>query len=362
MKKEQWYRLGIFNGKKRNNFPYLVDMHIDYLRVSVTDRCNLRCIYCNPLGDCGLIQRDEILTFEEIRRIVRLFAQCGISKVRLTGGEPLVRRNIVRLVRQLATVDGIEELALTTNGVFLEPVAAELKDAGLSRVNISIDSLEAENYKRITGFDLLQKVISSIHKAIEVGLMPVKINTVVLRGINEQDVVGLAQLSVEMPVAVRFIEYYPTSESADPGSPVRRSPLSCLPTGRRGGEDGFFVPNSYVRRSIESKFGPLAATVMAKGNGPAVYFRIKGAVGTIGFISGRTTVFCHLCNRLRLTSDGRVKPCLYSAQYYDLKKLIRAGAADEAVLALLEKIIAEKHRYTRLNSPAGQLSMRNVGG
>ena len=317
-------------------------MRIDYLRVSVTDRCNLRCIYCNPLGDCGLIQRDEILTFEEIHRIVRLFAQCGISKVRLTGGEPLVRKNIVQLVRQLTTVGGIEELALTTNGVFLEPVAAELKDAGLSRVNISVDSLEAENYKRITGFDLLQKVTGSIRKAIEVGLMPVKINTVVLRGINEQDVTSLAQLSVEMPVAVRFIEYYPTSESAGLGS--------------------FFVPNSRVRRSIESKFGPLAAAVMAKANGPAVYFRIKGAVGTVGFISGRTTVFCHLCNRLRLTSDGKLRPCLYSARHYDLKKLIRAGAADEAVLALLRKIIVEKHRYTRLNSPAGQFSMRNVGG
>ena len=317
-------------------------MRIDYLRVSVTDRCNLRCIYCNPMADCGFIKRSEILRFEEIHRIVRLFAQCGISKVRLTGGEPLVRRNIVQLVRQLTTVGGIEELVLTTNGVFLEPVAAELKDAGLSRVNISVDSVEAENYKRITGFDLLQKVTSSIRKAIEVGLMPVKINTVVLRGINEQDVAGLAQLSVEMPVAVRFIEYYPTSESANLGS--------------------FFVPNSRVRRSIESKFGPLAATVMAKANGPAVYFRIKGGVGTVGFISGRTTVFCHLCNRLRLTSDGKVRPCLYSAHHYDLKKLIRAGAADEVVLTLLKKIITEKHRYTRLNSPAGQFSMRNVGG
>ncbi len=317
-------------------------MHIDYLRVSVTDRCNLRCIYCNPLGDCGLIQRNEILTFEEIHRIVRLFAQCGISKVRLTGGEPLVRKNLVQLVWKLAATDGIEELALTTNGVLLKSVAAELKDAGLSRVNVSVDSVKRENYQRITGFDFLENVTKGIYKAIEVGLTPVKINTVVLKGINEQDVVGLAQLSVETPVAVRFIEYYPTSESANLGS--------------------FFVPNSQVRRSIESKFGPLAATVMAKANGPAVYFKIKGAAGTVGFISGRTTVFCHLCNRLRLTSDGKVRPCLYSAHHYDLKNLIRAGAADEVVLALLKKIIAEKHRYTRLNSPAGQFSMRNVGG
>jgi len=317
-------------------------MRIDYLRVSVTDRCNLRCIYCDPMADCGFIKRSEILRFEEIHRIVGLFAQCGINKVRLTGGEPLVRKNIVQLVWELAAIAGIEGLALTTNGVFLEPVAAELKAAGLSRVNISVDSMERENYKRITGFDFLQKVMKGIRKAIEVGLMPVKINTVVLRGISEQDIVGLAQLSMEMPVAVRFIEYCPTSKSPKLGS--------------------FFVPNSEVRKSIESKFGPLAATVMGNANGPAVYFKIKGGAGTVGFISGRTTVFCHLCNRLRLTSDGKVRPCLYSAHHYDLKELIRAGAADETVMALLEKIIAEKHKYTRLNSSAVQFSMRNVGG
>jgi len=317
-------------------------MRIDYLRVSVTDRCNLRCIYCNPLGDCGLIQRDEILTFEEIHRIVGLFAECGISKARLTGGEPLVRKNIVALVEKLAAIAGIRKLALTTNGVLLEPVAAELKAAGLSRVNVSVDSAERGNYQRITGFDFLEKVIRGIYKAIEVGLTPVRINTVVLRGINEQDVAALAQLSVEMPIAVRFIEYCPTNNSTKPGT--------------------FFVPNSQVRRSIESRFGPLAATVVPNANGPAVYFRIKGAAGAIGFISGRTTVFCHLCNRLRLTSDGKVRPCLYSAHHYDVKELVRGGADDEAVRDLLEKIISEKSNYTKLNSPAVEFSMRNVGG
>ena len=317
-------------------------MRINYLRVSVTDRCNLRCIYCNPLGDCGLIERDEILTFEEIHRIVGLFAECGISKVRLTGGEPLVRKNIVHLVRELAAIAGIEDLALTTNGVLLETMAEELKAAGLNRVNVSVDSVERENYKRITEFDLLEKVTKGIYKAIEVGLMPVKINTVVLKGINEQDVAALARLSVEMPIAVRFIEYCPTSKSAKPGR--------------------FFIPNSQVRRSIESRFGPLAAAVMANANGPAVYFKIKGAAGTVGFISGRTTVFCHLCNRLRLTSDGKIKPCLYSAYHYDVKEFIRGDADDEQILALMKKIIAEKHRYTKLNSPAVEFSMRNVGG
>jgi cyclic pyranopterin phosphate synthase len=317
-------------------------MSVDYLRISVTDRCNLRCIYCHPLGGCDFIERKEILRFEEICRIVRLFVGCGISKVRLTGGEPLVRKNTVALVKKLAATAGIEELALTTNGVFLEQMAGELKAAGLRRVNISVDSLERENYKRITGFDFLEKVTRGIYKAIEVGLTPVKINTVVLKGINEQDVAALAQLTVEMPIAVRFIEYCPTDKDTSPASD--------------------FVPNSRVRRIIEHNFGPLSAAITTDNNGPALYFRIKNSAGAIGFISGRTTVFCHLCNRLRLTSDGKVRPCLYSAHHYDIKELIRNGADDERILALLERIIAEKHRYTKLNSPAGQFSMRNVGG
>ena len=317
-------------------------MHIDYLRVSVTDRCNLRCIYCNPLGDCGLIERDEILTFEEIHRIVGLFAECGISKVRLTGGEPLVRSNIIRLVHKLAAITGVEELSLTTNGVLLEPAAAELKAAGLSRVNVSVDSLRREGYRLITGFDLLEKVTKGIYKAMEIGLTPVRINTVVLKGINEQDVAALAQLSVETPIAVRFIEYCPTNNSTKPGR--------------------FFVPNSRVRRSIESRFGPLSAAMMANANGPAKYFKIKDSAGCVGFISGKSTSFCQSCNRLRLTSNGKIRPCLYSAHHYDIKKLIRNGADDERILALLERIIAEKHRYTKLNSPTEEFSMCSVGG
>ncbi|MHC4571077.1 MAG: GTP 3',8-cyclase MoaA [Planctomycetota bacterium] len=317
-------------------------MSIDYLRVSVTDRCNLRCIYCNPLGDCGFISRREILRFEEIQRIVGLFAECGISKVRLTGGEPLVRKNIVTLVEKLAVTAGIKELSLTTNGVLLGQMADELKAAGLGRVNISVDSVERESYKHITGFDLLEKVTKGIYKAIEVGLTPVKINTVVLKGINEQDVPALAQLSIEMPIAVRFIEYCPTDKNT--------------------AANGFFVPNSRIRRIIESKFGPLTAAIMPNANGPAVYFKIKDSSGCVGFISGKSAFFCQSCNRLRLTSDGKVRPCLYSAHHCDLKELIRSGADDEQILALMKNIIAEKHAYTKLSSPAVEFSMRNVGG
>jgi cyclic pyranopterin phosphate synthase len=317
-------------------------MRIDYLRISVTDRCNLQCIYCNPLPDSNFLERGEILRFEEIERLVRLFVGCGISRIRLTGGEPLVRRNIVSLVGRLAAAAGVKELLLTTNGVSLEQMAGELKRAGLKRVNVSLDSPVRETYERITGLDALGKVMGGIHKAIEVGLTPMKINTVVLRGVNESDTPALAALSLEMPVTVRFIEYCPTDKEAD----VER----------------FFVPNSCVRRRIEEKFGKLAATAAADSNGPAVYFRISGGLGNIGFISGKTTYFCHRCNRLRLTSDGKVKPCLYSDVHYDLKKLIRGGADDERIVGLIKEIMAEKHLYTKLNSFRQSFLMRNVGG
>jgi len=220
-------------------------MSIDCLRVSVTDRCNLRCVYCHPLPDCGLIEREEILEFGEIVRIVRLFAECGIKKIRLTGGEPLLRRDIVRLVRELTAIKGIEELSATTNGVFLEKLAPELKTAGLHRVNISIDSIERETYERITGFDMLAGVIEGIYRAIDVGLTPVKINSVIIKGLNdsEEQITALAGMSVDLPLSVRFIEYCPTN------------------TGTRPATD--YVPNAAVRAVIERKYGALCHTVIS---------------------------------------------------------------------------------------------------
>jgi len=316
-------------------------MSVNYLRISVTDRCNLQCIYCHPLGGCDFIERKEILRFEEIHRIVGLFVRCGIRKVRLTGGEPLVRKNIVHLVRELADIAGIEELALTTNGVLLEALAARLKAAGLQGVNISVDSAERESYKRITGFDLLPKVTKGIYKAIEVGLAPIKLNTVVIRDVNVSQIPALAQMSLYLSVAVRFIE--------------------CCPTSKHIKLANAYIPNSEVRRIIERRFGPLSPVLVRDTDGPALYFRLKNSAGTIGFISSRSSVFCQKCNRLRLTSDGKVSPCLYSAHHYDVKKLIRAGASDREVLDLLKKILHEKSRFTKLNSPAPEFSMRNIG-
>ena len=319
-------------------------MSVDYLRISVTDRCNLRCIYCNPLGDCGCIAPREILRFEEIERIARLFAECGINKFRLTGGEPLVRKDIVRLVAKLATIPNIDDLALTTNGVLLAPLAVPLKAAGLQRINISVDSAERESYKQITGFDLLPKVTKGIHKAIEAGLEPVKINSVIIKGLNdsEEQILALAAMSVDLPVTVRFIEYCPTGQYTNPESD--------------------YLPNRDVRSIIERKYGPLSSVVMEHSPGPALNFKFRDSAGAVGFISGRSSIFCRSCNRLRLTSDGKIKPCLYSAHTYDLKKLIRGQASDRQIRDLLKRIISEKGNYTKLNSLKEGFSMCKVGG
>jgi cyclic pyranopterin phosphate synthase len=262
--------------------------------------------------------------------------------VRLTGGEPLVRKDIVRLVWKLASIPGIEDLSMTTNGVLLEHAASELKDAGLKRINISLNSLERHYYRQITGFDALSQVIAGRYKAIEVGLTPVKINCVVIKDINLSQVPALAEMSIHFPVSVRFIEYCPTGNQTEPAN--------------------YYVPNSEVRKIVESRFGLLSGIVLPDASGPAMYFKIDGSTGTIGFISGRSSIFCHRCNRLRLTSDGKIMPCLYSSNYYDLKKLIRSRDADQTIIALVRKVIRDKNRHTRLTVATRAFSMQNIGG
>ena len=317
-------------------------MNVDYLRVSVTDRCNLRCIYCNPLGDHGLREREGILDFDEIHRVVRLCAECGIRKVRLTGGEPLVCRNIADLVGRLAQVAGIEDLSLTTNGVFLGPMAAQLGAAGLKRVNISLDAVDRQCYQRMTGFDLLPQVLDGLHKALEVGLAPVRLNCVVMKDRNLAQVIPLVEMALRLPVSVRFIEYCPTS--------------------RVTGRPGDYVPNTEIRRIIEARFGPLQSVTVPSAGGPAVYAQMEGAAGAIGFISGRSEVFCHACSRLRLSSDGKIKPCLHADQCYDVRLLLRGGADDDRIRDLIQRAIGEKTRYTRITSTAEDFLMQSIGG
>jgi len=296
------------------------------------------------LGDCGLFEHKEILRFEEIERIAGLFTACGISKIRLTGGEPLVRKDIVGLVGNLAAIPAIDSLSLTTNGVLLEGLAGQLKAAGLQRVNISVDSAQRDSYKNITGFDLLPKVTKGIHEAIEAGLAPVKINSVIIKGINdsEEQVAALAEMSIRLPLTVRFIEYCPTGKHTNPASD--------------------YLPNIEIRSIIESKYGQLSSVVEGHSHGPALNFKIKDSAGAIGFISGRTSTFCCSCNRLRLTSNGKLMPCLYSSHTYNLKKLVRSGASEKVMLDLLKRIISEKGNYTKLNSLKNGFSMNKVGG
>ncbi len=317
-------------------------MTVDYLRISVTDRCNLRCVYCNPLGGRNFIEHKEILRFEEIYDIVRFFVKCGIKKVRITGGEPLVRKNILHLIRLLSSIEQLRDLSLTTNGVLLGSMARELKDAGLKRINISLDSAHRQCYRDITGFDLFDQAADGIDKAIEAGLSPVKINSVIIKGINDSQILPLAKLSMDLPVVVRFIEYCPTGKHTKPETD--------------------YISSAQIRNIIESEFGALSSFLTPMSNGPALYYKTKNSHGTIGFISGRTSMFCQSCNRLRLTSDGKVKPCLYSERDYDLKELIRNAADDETILRMLKKIIAEKSNYTKLNAPVRSFSMRKIGG
>jgi len=205
-----------------------------------------------------------------------------------------------------------------------------------------VDSAERESYKQITGFYFLSRVRRGICRAIEVGLAPVKINSVIIRGINESQIPALAQMSICLPVMVRFIEYCPTCKYTKPASD--------------------YVPSTEVREILERKFGPLSDILVDGANGPALYLRIRDSAGIIGFISGRSSTFCQRCNRLRLTSDGKVRPCLYTAYYYDIKKLIRSGAGDQQVRDLLKKIVMEKSYYTRLNPPLEEFSMQSIGG
>jgi GTP 3',8-cyclase len=317
---------------------------IDYLRVSVTNKCDLKCIYCHPLSDSALRKHRDILNTDEILRIIKLFLKCGIKRVRLTGGEPLLRNDIVQLVNQLASTEGIEDLSITTNGVRLESMAYDLKAAGLQRINISVDSLNREVFKTITGFDVLENVTKGIQKAIEAGLNPVKINSVIVKGVNsgKEEIIPLAKMSIDLPVTVRFVEYYPTSKYSD--------------------LDMGFVPNMEIRKIIEREFGSIDNTSEIKGYGPAQNFKIQNSAGAIGFISGRSLMFCDKCNRIRLSCDGKIKPCLYSTKQYDIKQLLNNDAGDENILSLFRNIIHEKNNYNKKTKPLEEFSMQSIGG
>jgi len=292
---------------------------INYLRISVTDRCNLRCIYCMPAEGVPLMSHQDILTYEEIYSITRAAAELGINKVRLTGGEPLVRSGLTELVKMLAQIKAIDEISLTTNGTLLSRYAAELKQAGLKRVNISLDTLKSGKFRLITRGTLnLSDVLEGIEAARSVGLNPVKLNMVVMSGINDDELLDFAAKTINEEWHVRFIEFMPINSSAS-----------------------YFVSVSDMRRRLEL-LGQLKPCLPSVGNGPAKYFRFPHARGTIGFITPVSEHFCFHCNRLRLTADGRLRSCLLADNEVDLKPPLRGGIPSAGLKRLIEAAVADK--------------------
>jgi cyclic pyranopterin phosphate synthase len=292
---------------------------INYLRVSVTDRCNLRCRYCMPADGVALSGCRDVLTLEEIARLVACAAGLGVNKVRLTGGEPLVRKGLVKLVERIREIAGIAEIALTTNGILLSGHAGELKAAGLDRVNISLDTMNPRKFRYITRRGDLDRVREGIGAALAAGLAPVKLNMVVMKGFNDDEVLDFARLTLERPLHVRFVELMPIGESDREG----------------------FLPLSLVRERIAGHFG-LIPRKNVPGNGPAEYCAIPGAMGSIGFIAAMSHRFCNHCNRLRLTTDGKLRPCLQKEAEVDVMPLLRNGADDGALREAFRRAAAAK--------------------
>ena len=306
---------------------------IDYLRISLTDRCNFRCVYCMPADGVCSMGHDEILRIEEIERLVRVAAGLGIRSVRLTGGEPLVRKGVVDLVDAITDIPGIENVSMTTNGVLLPAMIDDLRAAGLSRVNISLDTLDPDQFRTITRVGRLEDTLAGIDAALAAGLNPVKVNAVAVRSL-EQNFLAFAKLSIDRPLHVRFIEYMPVGDtSEDAGTGWGKGDV--IPSGE--------LSQPINRRAVAAGLPSLRAAGAAKplGWGPARYFEFPGARGSVGFISPLSRHFCSECTRLRVTADGKVRPCLFSDTEYDVRAALRAGD-DGAVRAVLLRALGAK--------------------
>ena len=293
----------------------VLDVQINYLRISLTDHCNLRCVYCMP-EDMVFRPNADLLQDTELLTLVEMFAGLGFDKIRLTGGEPTVRAHVVDLVRGIASTPGIRKLTMTTNGVLLARLARSLKEAGLQRVNISVDTLDPQKFHRLTRWGKLEDVWTGIQAAEEVGLTPVKLNAVVVRGYNETDVVDLSRLTIDHPWQMRFIEMMPFAGATD------------LQTGQ-------IVTAQEMQTRIEAALGPLEPANNGELDGEARIFHIPGAQGDIGFISSVTNPFCAACTRARLTADGRLRLCLLREGEVDLLTPLRAGASQSELRQII---------------------------
>lgn len=311
---------------------------INYMRISVTDRCNLRCFYCQPQKNFYFIPHQEIFTYEEILRLVKIALDIGITRFRITGGEPLLRRNLPQFIKSLIELDKSEDVSLTTNGLLLSKYIDELWEAGLRRLNISLDTLDQKKYTEITGGGDLNQVLRGLNQALKKGFSPIKINVVLLKDLND-DLTPFIDLANRLPVHVRFIEL------------MEFSPVEDL-----------FVSCTDARLRLAA-YGLVEEAEPPKGAGPARYYKLKGMKGTIGFICPYTEHFCSSCNRLRVSADGKLKPCLFSDWSEDLKKPLREGATDEEIKALILRALSKKpeSRFEAGGKVKGK-GLREVGG
>ena len=325
------------------------------LRISVTDRCNFRCTYCMPLDDYDWLDKSEVLTFEEITRLARLFIQLGVEKIRLTGGEPLARRDLEQLVKSLSDLDGLRDLCLTTNGSTLAEKAQALKAAGLRRLNVSLDSLKPDRFRRITKRGDLQKVLDGLFVAKEHGFSPIKLNAVIERGVNDDEIIDLVTFSLEHGFAIRFIEFMDVGNA-------------------NHWQSDTIVPKQEILDIINTRF-PLREIGRKGGSAPSVDYQCVGGSGDIGVIASVTEPFCASCTRARLTADGRLVTCLFANTGHNLKVLLRGGVSDDRLLDVLQQVWLQRtdryseERLAALRSGAGydpkehkKIEMISLGG
>lgn len=317
---------------------------IEYLRLSITDRCNLRCRYCMPEEGIAPMAHGDILSYEELLRVAAAALRLGVKKIRVTGGEPLVRRGVVDFIRQLAALPGAPEITLTSNGLLLAEQAAALKKAGLSRVNVSLDTLRPDRFVAITRREGLAQVLTALHAAEAAGLTPLKINMVPIAGVNADEIADFARLTLEHPWQVRFIEFMPVSGG-----------LAYPPESR--------FPAAAIEEALAG-LAPLLPVPRLAAAGPARIYRYAGSCGSLGIIPAVSSHFCGECNRLRLTADGRLRPCLFSAEEIDLKDTLRQPADIDLEKLLLAAAAAkpERHAIGEADFRPGKRCMPGIGG
>ncbi len=316
------------------------------LRISVTDRCNIRCTYCMPAGNVQFLPRSEVLSFEEIERVVRAVVPLGVNKIRLTGGEPLVRQELHRLVERIVAIEGIEDVGLTTNGILLADQAQQLYDAGLRRLNISLDALSAEKFKQITRREGYEQVVAGIHKAREVGFDPIKINAVSIRGFTESEIVPFGHFARETGVEMRFIEYMPLDADA---AWEREKVLFA----------------QEIIDTLSNEIMPLVPCGQFDEHAPATDYVFEDGVGKVGFIASVSQPFCESCNRFRLTADGKLRACLFSLEETDVRSLLRGGASDDELRVAIQSCIWQKWEGHEINTARfiqPQRAMHSIGG